>query len=322
METNGEGKPQLLYSGPIEALAALEEAVGEHLEVRRVEPEPEQVRAGLREAVAFVDASMKVRLNAEMIGEATRLQVIAVAATGADHIDDRALAERSIGFYTLRGQTEVLRNLTPAAELSWLLLMACARQFRAAVEHVLEAGWNRADFPGIMLRGRRLGLIGCGRIGTWMSRYGTAFGMECVGYDPTLETFPETIRPVSLDELLETSDFVSIHVPLTPETEGMLDRSCFERMKQGAVFVNTSRGDVADEAALLDALRSGRLAAAGLDVLTGEPDVESHPLRLHAESHPNLIITPHIGGFSPDAVRSVVRFSGERILRHLGMVAG
>lgn len=254
-----------------------------------------------------------------MIRSAPLLRAVAVAATGADHIDDAALAARGIGFFTLRGQTEVLRNLTPAAEHSWLLLMACARQLRAAVEHVVEGGWNRADFPGTMLRGRRLGIIGCGRIGTWMSRYGTAFGMECVGYDPTLTAFPETIRPVTLDELLGTSDFIGLHVPLTPETSGMLDRSCFERMKPGAVFVNTSRGDLTDEAALLEALRSGRLAAVGLDVLAGEPDVQDHPLRRYAQEHSNLIITPHIGGFSPDAVQVVVRYSAERILRHLGL---
>ena len=95
----------------------------------------------------------------------------------------------------------------------------------------------------------------------------------------------------------------------------MLDRSCFERMKPGCVFINTSRGDLTDEAALLDGLKSGHIAGAGLDVLAGEPDIANHPLRLYAIDHPNLIITPHIGGFSLDAVRVVARFSTERIMK-------
>jgi phosphoglycerate dehydrogenase-like enzyme len=197
--------------------------------------------------------------------------------------------------------------------------MACARQLRVAQEHVLAGGWNRADFPGIMLRGKTLGIIGCGRIGTWMSRYAHAFGMTCLGYDPLADPWPEGIGKVPLEALLAAADFVTLHVPLTRENSGLVSRECFQRMKRGAVFVNTSRGDLIDEAALLDALESGHLAAAGLDVLQGEPDVEAHPLRQYALKRPNLLITPHVGGYSPDAVRVVVRFSAERILRHLGL---
>jgi phosphoglycerate dehydrogenase-like enzyme len=122
---------------------------------------------------------------------------------------------------------------------------------------------------------------------------------------------------VPLDDLLDQADFVTIHVPLTDATADLLDRRCFERMKKGAVFINTSRGDVTDEGALLDALKSGRVAAAGLDVLSGEPDIAANPLWEYARTHANLLITPHIGGFSPDAVRVVVGHSARRILGHL-----
>jgi phosphoglycerate dehydrogenase-like enzyme len=310
--------PVVLYSGPVEAHDALREAVAGRMDVVRVEPEPAAVAGALRTAAAFLDASMKVRVNAEMIAAAPALRVVAVAATGADHIDDESLGKRGIPLLTLRGQTDVLRNLTPAAELSWLLLMACARQLPAAVDHVKQGGWDRASFPGIMLRGKTLGVVGVGRIGTWMTRYATAFGMTCLGYDPHAGSWPENVeRFTSLHEMLPRADFVGLHVPLTKENAGFFDRACFERMKPGAVFVNTSRGDLTDEGALLDGLRSGRIAAAGLDVLKREPDVQQHPLRVYAETHPNLVITPHIGGFSPDAVRVVVRHSAQRILQHL-----
>jgi D-3-phosphoglycerate dehydrogenase len=250
---------------------------------------------------------------------APSLRVVATATTGADHIDAAALAARGIPLLTLQGQTAVLRELTPAAEHSWLLLMACARRLRAATEHVLAAGWERTEFPGLMLRGRTLGLIGCGRIGQWMARYAAAFGLNVLGYDPHLRDWPPTIQSSPLLELLAASDFVSLHVPMTPQTTGLVTRAHFEAMKPGAIFVNTSRGGLVDEGALLDALRSGHLAGAGLDVLQGEPDVRDHPLRRYAEGHPNLVITPHIGGFSPDAVATVVAFSARRILQELGL---
>jgi D-3-phosphoglycerate dehydrogenase len=155
--------------------------------------------------------------------------------------------------------------------------------------------------------------VGCGRIGGWMARYGAAFGMRVVGHDPFVDPWPDGIRRVPLEELVETSDVVSVHVHLSAETRGLVSAALFERMKPGAIFVNTSRGALADEAALLRALESGRLAAAGLDVLEGEPAIEGHPLLAYARRHSNLILTPHCGGFSPDAVRLVCARAAEKI---------
>lgn len=309
--------PLIVYCGPSEALGELTATVGQDANVVSVPPEAERVIGALAGADAYLDASMKVRITRSVLDAARNLRVIAVAATGADHVDAAALGDRGIPLFTLRGQTDVLRELTPAAEHSWLLLMACSRQFAAAREHVLGGGWNRLEFPGIMLKGKTLGVIGCGRIGSWMARYATAFGMRCIGYDPEVARWPDSITRVSLDDLLGQADFVTLHVPLTDATTGLLDRGSFERMKRGTVLVNTSRGAVIDEDALLDALKDGRVAAAGLDVLSGEPDIAASPLWEYARSHPNVLITPHIGGYSPDAVRVVVTHSARRILAHL-----
>ena len=175
----------------------------------------------------------------------------------------------------------------------------------------------REDFPGLMLNGRRLGVIGCGRIGGWMARYARAFGMDVVGYDPFVESFPEGIERVSLEEVVSGSDAITVHVHLSAQTRGVVSADLFRRMKPGAIFLNTSRGAIADEAALLQALQSGHLSAAGVDVLDGEPEIENHPLRRYAQSHANLLITPHCGGFSPDAVRVVCRRAAEKIRDHL-----
>jgi phosphoglycerate dehydrogenase-like enzyme len=312
----GAGTPRVLYLGPEETVAHVREELAGFEVVHALTPEA--VDEAIGECGAVLDAYMKVRFPAERIARAGNLRVFVTATTGADHVDSAALEERGIPLLTLRGQRDVLRSLTPAAEHSWLLLMACARGLRAAVAQVLEGGWDRNLHPGIMLRGRTLGLVGCGRIGQWMATYARAFGMRVVGFDPYLDAWPDHIERRELDELLPESDFVSVHVPLTEETRGLLGSREFALMRPGVVVVNTSRGDILDEEALLAGLRDGRVGAAGLDVLTGEPEVEGHPLVEFARSYPQLVITPHIGGYSPDALRQVLSFSCGRIREHLG----
>jgi D-3-phosphoglycerate dehydrogenase len=266
----------------------------------------------LRECDIVLDASMRIQFPAARVHRAERLKWYVTATTGADHVDGAALAERSIPLLTLRGRPDVLGEITTAAEHSWLLLLACARRLRGAVDHVLDGKWERTAYPGLMLRGRSLGLIGCGRIGGWMARYAHGFGMRCVGFDPFVQSPPD-IELMPLESVLALADFISLHVPLEKGTRGLVGRREIGQMKAGVILVNTSRGEIIDQDALLDALRSGHVAAAGLDVLTGEPSIEEHPLVEYARHHDNVIITPHIGGFSPDAVKHVLEFSCRRI---------
>jgi phosphoglycerate dehydrogenase-like enzyme len=307
-----DSRLKVIYLGPDDMPPFVQEKLGAGYDVVRVEDDA-SARRELPKASYVLDAYMRVRFDAPMLDTAEHLRAFVTATTGADHVDAKALERRNIPLLTLRGQRDVLRNLTPAAELSWYLLMACARGARAAVEEVLTGVWNRNNHPGLMLRGRTLGVVGCGRIGQWMSRYAEAFGMRVVGFDPFLDTWPATITPLPLDDVLSQADVVSIHVPLSDQTKGLIGSAQFERMKTGAILVNTSRGEICDENAMLAALKSGKLGAAGLDVLTGEPEVQNHPLVEYARTHPNVIITPHIGGFSPDAVREVLAFCCRRI---------
>jgi D-3-phosphoglycerate dehydrogenase len=185
------------------------------------------------------------------------------------------------------------------------MVLACARKLPAAIAHVREGKWVREEFPGLMLNGRQLGLVGFGRIGGWMARYAKAFGMRVVAFDPHRQSFPDHVKSVSLLEVMQSSDVVSVHVPLTAETDKLIGRELLAAIKPGAIFINTSRGAIVDEAALLDGLQSGRISAAGLDVLQGEPEIAGHPLLEYAKTHDTLLITPHCGGFSPDAVALV-----------------
>jgi D-3-phosphoglycerate dehydrogenase len=307
----------IIYLGAEVGAAAAAEVAAGRADVRTIEAAPEAVAEALGTCDAILDASMKVRLTDAMLADAPGLKIISCATTGSDHIDRAELDRRGIPVRTLREDRELLLNLTPAAELSWALVLACARRLPAAVAHVRAGGWTRELFPGTMLNGRRIGIVGCGRIGTWMSRYATAFGMTVSVFDPHLADFPAHVRPMPLPQLVAESDVISVHVPLTEETTGLIDADLLDTVKPGAILVNTSRGAVVDEAALLSALKRGRLGAAGLDVLADEPDIEKSALAGYARSHDNLIITPHCGGFSPDAVKIVCRRAAEKIIEWL-----
>lgn len=310
--------PTIIYVGASEGFEALAKTAAD-ADCIHVKAETEALADALKGAHGLLDASMKVRIDDDMIAAARDLQVISCATTGSDHIARGEVGARGIIVHTLREDGDLLLGITPAAELSWALVLACARRLPAAAAHTREGQWMREEFPGIMLNGRTLGLIGCGRLGQWMSRYGTAFGMKVLGFDPYVDPWPESIEKMTLPDLVENSDVVSMHVHLSDETRDLLSGKLLATIKPGAIVVNTSRGAIIDEAALLAGLKCGRIRAAGVDVLDGEPDIDQHPLVVYSRDHDNMIVTPHIGGFSPDAVRVVCRRAAEKIVTKLGI---
>jgi D-3-phosphoglycerate dehydrogenase len=313
--------PILAFIGPEEGWIAVSRSIESAAQLIHVETTQKALAAALTKADGLIDAAIRVPLTDEMVRAAPRLKVVSCASTGADHVARTEIERRGIVIRTLRDSPDIIRGLTPAAELSWTLVMACARKLPAAVAHVRAGGWDREQFPGVLLKGRQLGLIGCGRIGGWMARYAEAFGMRVVGYDPHLVDWPSNIVSVSIEQLMETSDVVSVHVPLNEETKGLVSAALFARLKPGAIFINTSRGSIADEAALLVGLKSGCIGAAGLDVLDGEPAISNHPLLAYARAHDNLLITPHCGGYSPDAVAIVSTHAAQVALEEIKLQA-
>ena len=309
----------IAYVGAVEGFEALEQTLGGAAEAVHVVPDAGALTAALGDAAGFLDASMAVAISDDMINAAPNLKIISCATTGSDHIARGAAKAKGIAIHTLREDGDLLANLTPAAELSWALLMALARNLPSAVAHTRAGDWRREDFPGTMIKGRTLGLVGVGRIGGWMARYDQAFGMTVLGYDPYKDTMPDGVQATDLVGLFAASDFVSVHVHLSDETRGLVNRRLLAAAKPGLVLINTSRGAIVDEAALLDGLKSGRIGGAGLDVLDGEPETASHPLITYSQSHENVLITPHCGGFSPDAVRLVCARAAEKIIRTLGL---
>ena len=302
---------RVLYLGPQDLLGYVREQLADMEVVWAADRA--SVLSHIASIDAVFDASMAVRFDAELLSQAAQLKYYVTATTGSNHIDEAYLAAHRIPLRTLRDERAALREITAAAEHSWLLLLACARKLRPALTHVLKGEWDRTQFPGLMLNGRTLGIIGCGRIGQWMARYGTAFGMRCIGYDPAPAFAVDHIELVALDDVLAAADVVSIHVPLTPATTGLIGEREVGLLKDGVIVVNTSRGEVLDEAAILAGLESGRIGALGADVVTGEPATNTNPLVAYAREHDNVLLTPHIGGFSPDALRVVIRLMCGRI---------
>jgi D-3-phosphoglycerate dehydrogenase len=193
------------------------------------------------------------------------------------------------------------------ADSAWTLILAVARKLFEADRRVRSGEWvPSALLPVHSLRGRTLGLVAFGHIARKVAERGRAFGTRLVAADPYVDAAAmaaEGVEKVSLEELLVQSDIISLHTPLTPETRGLIDAAACARMKRGAILVNTSRGPVVDEPALIDALRSGRLGGAGLDVLATEPPAPDNPLL----AMPNVVLTPHSSSTTVEALEDLAR---------------
>jgi D-3-phosphoglycerate dehydrogenase len=262
-------------------------------------------------------------VDARALESAPALKWIVTPTTGLDHIDVAAAEQRAVEIISLQGETAFLESIRSTAEHTWGLLLSLLRRIPAAHADVLAGHWRREPFLGEELNGKSLGIIGCGRLGRMVARYGLAFGMRVHAYDhdpANVRAAPAGTTPASLDELLATSDVVSLHLPLTAETRGFLSRKRIALMKSGAVLINTARGELVDEQALLDALRDERLSGAALDVLGGEAEWAargggSHPVIEFGRDHPTLLITPHIGGYGRQSITSTRMFVARKLAR-------
>ncbi len=219
------------------------------------------------------------------------LRIVANCAVGYDNIDLEAAAERGVA---VTNTPDVLTDAT--ADLTWALILATARRLKEGQALLAEnrwEGWHPQQLLGLELRDSTLGVVGAGRIGQAVARRAVGFGMRVLYADaaprPEFE-YATGAERAELSDLLAQSDVVTVHVPSSPQTRGMFGQAEFARMRPGALFVNTARGDLVDETALLDALDSGHLGGAGLDVFSAEPSVPERLVR-----HPRVMALPHVG---------------------------
>jgi D-3-phosphoglycerate dehydrogenase len=310
--------PRVLIAEPLDFSPAAVRMLGTAAEVTLRETDREALAEAFRQ-FDVVWFRLAHRIDRALLTGPLRCRILATPVTGLDHIDLAACAERGIQVVSLRGETEFLEQVRATAELTLALTLALLRRIPSACEHARGGGWNRDRFRGRELFGHTAGIVGMGRLGRIVAGYFRAFGMDVVGYDPRPD-FPRDAarRASSLGELLGQADVVSLHVAYDPSTRHLIGAGELAAMKPGALLVNTSRGGVIDEQALAQALESGTLGGAALDVLDGEPNITGeHPLVRLSQTRDNLLIVPHIGGNTVESFEKTEVFLAGRVLEAL-----
>lgn len=265
-------------------------------------------------------------IDEEVLAAATCLKCVVTPTTGLNHIDLAAATARGIQVLSLKGEVDFLKEVRATAELTIALMLALLRHLPAAQQHVLSGGWNRDPFRGRELSGRKVGVVGCGRLGRIVAALLLAFGSRVVVADPHVraDEVPPGAQWLPLDDLLRQVEMVTLHVNLDDRTRGFFSRPQFAQMQPGATLINTARGELIEEAALLDALESKRLAGAALDVVCDEHLMlqRPNPLIEYARRHPNVLITPHLGGCTFESMEKTEIFMAEKLRRFMAPPRG
>jgi len=282
-------------------------AVGE----LKVFDEPPRTAAELKERIKSADIVVVgwSDMTKDVINSAGKLKMISIWATTCHYADLKAAQEKGVVVTHVPGYAS-----ESVAEHTFALLLAAARKLPQADRHVRNGEFDWRPFAGVELYGKTLGLIGTGAIGCRVAEIAKVFNMRVVGYDkyPNVKRAQEIgFEYVNLDELVRQSDFISLHVILTPETEGLIGKGEFDAMKKGVVIVNTSQGKVIEEKVLTDALKSGKVSYAGLDVFVKEPPDKNNPLfKLD-----NVVLSPHIGFHTVEAKKRCSDICVDNVLK-------
>jgi len=261
----------------------------------------DQLKGGLAAALADADALVvrsAVQVDDQLMSQAPKLRVVGRAGVGVDNIDADAATRRGIVVMNTPGA-----NAVAVAELTIGLMLALARKVPAANASMHAGKWEKKNLQGAELRGKTLGILGLGRIGVEVAKRARGFGLELIGSDPFVSAAvarENGIRLVTLDELIASSDYITLHVGLTPQTQGVINAKTLAAMKKGVRIINCARGELVDDAALAAALKSGHVAGAALDVFAEEPPKNSPFTGLD-----NVILTPHIAGSTAEAQEAV-----------------
>lgn len=262
-----------------------------------------------------------VMMDSKAIQLQPKLKYIVTSTTGLNHIDTDACAERNVQVVSLKGESEFLAAVKSTAEHTWGLLLALIRNIPGAHASVTEGHWDRIPFLADELDTKTLGIIGYGRLGKIVARYGVAFGMKVLAHDHDAAKIAGQpgVTVADLDSLLAESDFIVLLISYSKENEKFMDAAKFNKLKHGAYFINTSRGEMVDEEALLEALQSKKIKGAALDVLNDDSGwcgavQGSFNLLNYARSHQNLLLTPHMGGYGKDSIARTREFVTNKFL--------
>jgi len=308
-------EPKLLVMQQDDFLYRLFEPLKEVAEVDVVRSDQAVMERILPQYDAFL-IELGLQLRAPLIERCQRLKIVATSTTGTDHMDVQCLEQSGIQLISLKYDTDFLSRVPATAEMAFALLLAVIRHVPRAFESVQRGEWDRLRFRGNQLFEKTFGILGYGRLGKIIQDFALGFHMRVIAND-ILDLRPtrEGVEMVNLDTLLTESDVLSLHIHLSDPNYHFMNRARLAKMKKGAILINTSRGAVIDQDALLEALESGHLAGAGLDVLEGEwiSDMREHPVVKYAREHDNLVITPHLGGTSNESMEGAMAFTVNKL---------
>ncbi len=275
---------------------------------------------GVIDSYDFLWVRLRSYIDHQVFDAAKRLRAVATNTTGLNHIDLVAAHERGIAIHSLKGQTEFLKEIRATAEHTLALCLALIRKIPQAYAHVLEGQWNRNAFQGREIHRKTVGIIGYGRLGKIVADYFRVFGARVIvtSADIAPGTTIDTFETTSLETLLRESDIVSLHVNFVPENTKLISAREFSLMKQSALFINTARGELVDEAALCEALRSGTISGAAVDVVSNEQrrNTDQNCLIEFARHSDNVLITPHIGGNTAESLAKTEAFLARQLVSH------
>ena len=250
----------------------------------------------------------------------SQLKFILTPTTGLNHIDVKAASDKNVEIISLKGKTGFLEQIPSTAEHSWALMLALLRKIPSAHRDVLNGNWDRDAFKSRNLNALKLGILGFGRVGKQIANYAEAFGMPYRIYDTAAELKDHPKAAKNLGELFTQSDVLSVHIPLNAENTRFLNSENLKQLKKGALIINTSRGEIIDERAVVNALKKGKISGLATDVLTDEIDPEKReksPLLAFARENETVIITPHIAGATLDSMHITEEFVVGELIKHI-----
>ncbi|MEK9186123.1 MAG: NAD(P)-dependent oxidoreductase [Patescibacteria group bacterium] len=272
----------------------------------------------------IVVVRLKYKIDKSWMDKMPNLKIIASPTTGLNHIDIVEAEKRGIKIISLRGHTDFLDKITSTAEETLGLILALVRKIPQAYEHVKAGGWDRDQFKGYQLAGQTLGILGLGRLGKMVARYGKAMDMKVIAADPHIDAATMMrygVEKVSMEELFKQSDVISLHVLLTDDTKNLVKENHLKTMKPTAYLVNTARAEIVEIGALEMALKNKWIAGAAVDVMWDEDGSGAHLPKselwqMTKSGQYNLIVVPHIGGATYDAMQITEEFIADLVKKH------
>ncbi|MEK9183609.1 MAG: NAD(P)-dependent oxidoreductase, partial [Patescibacteria group bacterium] len=263
---------------------------------------------------------LNFKITKTVINKASHLKLIATSTTGLNHIDVDYAQKKGISVLSLRGHADFLQNIYSTAEHTLALILALIRKIPWSFQSIKEGRWQRELYYGREIYGKTLGILGYGRLGKIVSLYGQNLGLKVIAHDPYVakeEFIKNKVRRVSFKDLFKQADILSVHVLLTPDTNELVKEKDLRLMKPTSFFINTARGEIIEESALVKALKKEWIAGAAIDVMTNEnPDgshLKNNALVKYAKTHDNLLITSHIGGATFEAMQKTEEFMAQKI---------